>query len=191
MGELRDYKNTTTIEVAGACGRATGDLPWAWQRGGPLLSDPALEADGTPLVARASDDGGLTNAEWSAARLVLLPKKGDLVLTNNWCGICPLDIGSKILSNVMVKRTQALMDRLHHLGRQGGGWGLIDHMTRETAAAYKGTDREAGFLIYHDALSVFTEKEAQDYIKSQYRRWASRCRRASDPRAGRSTGSSR
>ena len=68
---------------------------------------------------------------------------------------------------------------------------LIDHMIRETAAAYNGTDREADFLIYHDALSVFTEKEAQDYIKSQYRRWASRCRRASDPRAGRSTGSSR
>ena len=45
---------------------------------------------------------------------------------------------------------------------------LIDHMIRETAAAYKGTDREADFLIYHDALSVFTEKKAQDYITSQY-----------------------
>tara|TARA_B100000941_G_scaffold247693_1_gene192880 strand:- start:462 stop:1235 length:774 start_codon:yes stop_codon:yes gene_type:complete len=45
---------------------------------------------------------------------------------------------------------------------------LIDHMIRETAAAYKGTDREADFLIYHDALAVFTEKEAQDYIKFQY-----------------------
>ena len=45
---------------------------------------------------------------------------------------------------------------------------LIDHMIRETAAAYKGTEREADFLIYHDALSAFTEKEAQDYIESQY-----------------------
>ena len=107
----------------------TGDLPWAWQRGNLLLSDPALEADGTPMAARASDDGGLAYAEWSAARLVLLPKKGDLMLTKNWRGICLLDIGSKILSNVMVKRMRS--------------------------------------------------------------RWASRCRRASDPSARRSTGSSR
>ena len=41
-------------------------------------------------------------------------------------------------------------------------------MTRETAAAYKGTARKSDFLIYHDALCVFTEKEVHDYIKSQY-----------------------
>ena len=52
---------------------------------------------------------------------------------------------------------------------------LTDHMIRETAAAYKGTDREADFLIHHDALFVFTaEKEAQDYIKSQYPEMAGR-----------------
>jgi len=106
------YKHTTTIEAARACGCTTGDLPWAWQRGDLLLLDPALEADGTPMAARASDDGGLTYAEWSAARLVLLPKKGDLMLTKNWRGICLLDIGSKILSNVMVKRMQALMEQV-------------------------------------------------------------------------------
>ena len=64
------------------------------------------------MAARASDDGGLTYAEWSAARLVLLPKKGDLSLAKNWRGICLLDIGSKILSNVMVKRMQALMEQV-------------------------------------------------------------------------------
>jgi hypothetical protein len=64
------------------------------------------------MAARASDDGGLTYAEWSAARLVLLPKKGDLSLAKNWRGICLLDIGSKILSNIMVKRMQALMEQV-------------------------------------------------------------------------------
>ena len=77
-----------------------------------FLLDPALEGDGTPLAARTSDDGGLTYAEWSAARLVLLPKKGDLSLCKNWRGICLLDIGSKILSNVLVKRMQVLMEQV-------------------------------------------------------------------------------
>ena len=61
------------------------------------------------MAARASDDGGLTYAEWSAARLVLLPKKGDLIPTKNLHGICLLDIGSKAFSNLMVKHIQALM----------------------------------------------------------------------------------
>jgi hypothetical protein len=106
------YKHTTTIAEAKAYGCQTGDLRWAWQRGDILLFDPALEGDGTPMAARASDDGGLTYAGWSAARLVLLPKKGDLMLAKNWRGICLLDIGSKILSNVMVKRMQALMEQV-------------------------------------------------------------------------------
>ena len=42
--------------------------------------------------------GGLTYAEWSAARLVLLPEKGGLSLAKNRRGICLLDTGSKILS---------------------------------------------------------------------------------------------
>jgi hypothetical protein len=64
------------------------------------------------MAARASDDGGLTYAGWSAARLVLLPKKRDLTLAKNWRGICLLDIGSKTLSDVMVKRMQALMEQV-------------------------------------------------------------------------------
>ena len=106
------YKHTTTIAAAKACGCWSSDLPWAWKRADLLLLDPALEGDGEPMAARASDDGGLTYAEWSAARLVLLPKKGDLSLAKNWRGICLLDIGSKILSNVMVKRMQALMEQV-------------------------------------------------------------------------------
>ena len=45
---------------------------------------------------------------------------------------------------------------------------LIDHMVIESKKAYVGTDREGDFLIYHDALSVFTETEAQAYLASQY-----------------------
>ena len=100
------YRHTTTIT-----GASRANLPWAWQRGGVLLLDPALEGDGAPLAARACDDGGLTYAEWPEARLVLLPKKGDLSLAKNWRGICLLDVGSKILSDVMVKR-MALMEQV-------------------------------------------------------------------------------
>ena len=43
----------------------------------------------------------------------MLPsKKGDLSLAKNWRGICLLDIGSKIISNIMVKRMQALMEQV-------------------------------------------------------------------------------
>ena len=48
--------------------------------------------------------------EWAAARLVLLPKKGDLSLCKNWRGICLLDVCSKILSSMLVRRLQIVME---------------------------------------------------------------------------------
>ena len=43
---------------------------------------------------------------------MLPPKKGDLSLAKNWRGIYLLDIVSKILPNVMVKRMQVLMEQV-------------------------------------------------------------------------------
>ena len=49
------------------------------------------------------DDGGEVKYDaWLMARLVLLPKKGDLSLCKNWRGICLLDVASKIFSSVLV-----------------------------------------------------------------------------------------
>ena len=94
------YKHMVTVEVAKACGCATGDLPCAWKRGHLLLHDSALAGDGTPLATRSSDGGGLTYAK-------------------NWRGVCLLDTGSKIPSYTMAKRMQALMKQVA-FGMQAG-----------------------------------------------------------------------
>jgi len=43
---------------------------------------------------------------------------------------------------------------------------LIDHMISESKKLYTGTKSENTFLIFHDALSAYFEKGAQEYIKS-------------------------
>ena len=58
------------------------------------------------------DEGGVVYDSWLMARLVLLPKKGDLSLCKNWRGICLLDISSKILSSVLVAPMGELMNRI-------------------------------------------------------------------------------
>jgi hypothetical protein len=45
---------------------------------------------------------------------------------------------------------------------------LIDHMFKESDKMFKGTNRENDYLIFHDALSVFYEAEAQAYMKQSY-----------------------
>ena len=65
---------------------------------------------------------------WLMARLVLLPKKGDLSLCKNWRGICLLDISSKILSSVLVARMGELMKKIGMESQVGFRWdrGTID-----------------------------------------------------------------
>lgn len=64
-----------------------------------------------PTYNPDSDRDGYIYEEWLVDRLRLLPKKGDLALCKNWRGICLLDIASKILSSVLVKRMQILQER--------------------------------------------------------------------------------
>ena len=57
-----------------------------------------------------------------------LPKKECLSLAKNWRSICLLDVGSKILSSIMVKHMQALMEQVAFKIRQGSarsaGWSV-------------------------------------------------------------------
>lgn len=44
---------------------------------------------------------------------------------------------------------------------------LMDHAINVAEEAYKGTRREKDFLIFHDALSQWWEKDAQEYMKKR------------------------
>jgi hypothetical protein len=104
------YKHCTTAEAALECGCLRADLEWDWKRGFVEVFDPALlqgRAEPGPI---ADDSQGLRYAEWDVAKLVLLPKKGDLSLCKNWRGICLLDVASKIFSSLLVRRMQIVME---------------------------------------------------------------------------------
>ena len=60
-------------------------------------------------LADGADAEGICYPEWLKAKLVLLPKKGDLGMPKNWRGICLLDIASKLLSCVLVERLKEVM----------------------------------------------------------------------------------
>lgn len=104
------YKSTSTTAAALASGCLNADLVHDWKKGFLRLHDPALEhVRGEPEPLR-DDSEGMVYEEWRAARLVLLPKKGDLSLCKNWRGICLLDVASKLLSSMMVRRMQLVIE---------------------------------------------------------------------------------
>jgi hypothetical protein len=43
---------------------------------------------------------------------------------------------------------------------------MMDHVVAESKAAYKGTEHENTFFIFHDALSQWWEVEVQDYLST-------------------------
>ena len=74
------------------------------------LHDPALDSPTAAPGPLASDAGGVVSEEWRNARLVFLPKKGNLLLCKNWRGICLLDVCSKLLSSILVHRLHIVME---------------------------------------------------------------------------------
>ncbi len=74
------------------------------------LHDPALDPPIAAPGPLASDAGGVVYEEWRHARLVLLPKKGDLSLYKKWRGICLLDVCLKLLSSILACRLQTVME---------------------------------------------------------------------------------
>ena len=88
------------------------DIKFDIEHGYLRVFDPRLSPEIVAELAEGADDDGICYPEWLKAKLVLLPKKGDLGLPKNWRGICLLDIASKILSCVIVERLKAVMEEV-------------------------------------------------------------------------------
>ena len=58
-------------------------------------------------------------ADWELGRVKVLPKKGDLSDTNNWRGICLLEVSYKIIGNVILARMNAISECIDHEAQCG------------------------------------------------------------------------
>ena len=74
------YKGTATIAAALSAGCRQNDLSWDLEHGFLTVHDPALDPPTVAPGPLTSDAGGVVYEEWRHARLILLPKKGDLSL---------------------------------------------------------------------------------------------------------------
>ena len=88
------------------------DIKYDIEHGYLQIFDPRLTPEIVDELDEGADIGGICYPEWLKAKLVLLPKKGDLGLPKNWRGICLLDIASKILSCVIVERLKGVMEEV-------------------------------------------------------------------------------
>jgi hypothetical protein len=94
-------------------GATAADLKFDSLKGYLRFHDPRIELpEANETSATESSTAGLVYEEWLAARLKLLPKKGDLTQCKNWRGICLLDVASKVLSSILVQRMQAVLKEL-------------------------------------------------------------------------------
>ena len=119
------YKGATTIAAAMASGASASDVKWDLEHGYMVLHPPLEDRVLGPLPG---DGGEVKYDAWLMARLVLLPKKGDLSLCKNWRGICLLDVASKIFSSVLVARMGVVMEKFGFDAQVGFRWdrGTID-----------------------------------------------------------------
>ena len=74
------YKNCTTTAEALECGCTTADLKWDWKRGFFKVFDPQSTTHRIVSELLPDDSQGLRFEEWDVAKLVLLPKKGEVSL---------------------------------------------------------------------------------------------------------------
>jgi hypothetical protein len=67
------------------------DLIWDWKHN--FVQNLALRSliSRDEVEALTDDSNGMRYADWNVARLVVLPKNGDLSLCKNWRGIYLLD----------------------------------------------------------------------------------------------------
>jgi hypothetical protein len=111
-----------------------------------------------PEWIEGADSLGTQYEEWLAARMKLLPKKGDLAQCKNWRAICLLDIASKILSCVLVARMAYVQER-EGLEAQAGfrsKRGTIDGLFNAIIALMKCKEHNlASWGLFIDLVKAF------------------------------------
>jgi hypothetical protein len=104
------YKKAKTIGEAMQLGAIRGDINYDFNKKLLTLHHHVLPSpEPMPLP---DDSGGVTHIEWSTAKGVLIPKGGDASLCKNQRLICLLDVSSKVLSKIIVRRLQPLLDKI-------------------------------------------------------------------------------
>jgi hypothetical protein len=155
-----NYKSAKSIQQAIDMGATMGDLKWDLERHYLKLHDPVLKPKDEPTspLATVDDSEGLIYAEWLIARLKLLPKKGDLTLCKNWRGISLLDVASKVMSSILVKRMQGVLQECG-LESQSGftpDRGTIDGLFSVFVALQKRKEHNLdSWILFVDLVKAF------------------------------------
>jgi hypothetical protein len=135
-----------------------GDLKWDLERHYLKLHDPVLLPKDDRAMPLRDDRDGLIYDEWLVARLKLLPKKGDLTLCKNWRGISLLDVASKVMSSIFVKRMQGVLQECG-LESQSGftpDRGTIDGLFSVFVALQKRKEHNLdSWILFVDLVKAF------------------------------------
>ena len=90
----------------GKAGGRTGILPELLLTGGAeLLERMHKVVESVWAEGEAVDD-------WKHAEIVPIPKKGDLLLCDNWRGISLLDVAGKVFARILQERLQVIAERV-------------------------------------------------------------------------------
>jgi hypothetical protein len=98
---------------------SAGDVNWDLEHGYMALNPPSEDLVLGPLPG---DGGEAKYGAWLMARLVRLPKKGDLSLCKNWRGIFLLGVPLRIFSSVLVARMGVVMEKFGFGTQVGFRW---------------------------------------------------------------------
>jgi hypothetical protein len=122
------------------------------------IFDPTLLIPRDKVEESADDSNGKRYAKWDVARLILLPKNGDLSLRKNLRGICLLDIASKVFSSMCVRRLKTVMKE-EGLDEQSGfraNRGTIDGLfTTSTGLQKRKENKLDTWVLFVDLVKAF------------------------------------
>ena len=159
-GRYKKYRQERSIEAALNAGATEEDLQEDMRLLGYMTverTSPGPPRD--PLGPLSSDQNGIMYEGWKIARVKLLYKmKGERSDPKNWRPVCLLDIASKILSSVIVKRAQVLYEQVGSDEQCGfrSGRGCADGIFNVMMALQKRKEHNLdSFVLFIDLIKAF------------------------------------